>query len=130
MFSQVWKKYLPVIIILLKRSATGEQVLDMNHTDFTRAAGGRKVKFSFNALLIDKGRISIMVKQTPFAKEFATVLLEDEVTRKMLKQMHLEFSMNNSSQLTIRNLATAEATEATEEIPAEETAMSAETGVA
>lgn len=48
----------------------------------------------------------------------------------MLKQMHLEFSMNNSSQLTIRNLATVETTEATEEIPTEETEISAETGVA
>ena len=34
MFLQTWKKYLPVIILLMKRSEKGEQVLDMNYTDF------------------------------------------------------------------------------------------------
>lgn len=130
MFSQVWKKYLPVIIILLKRSANGDQVLDMNHTDFTRAAGGRKVKFSFSVLQINKGRINTLVKHSPFAKEFAVVLQEDEITRKMIKEMNLEFSMNNSSQLTIRNLATAATTEASEEVITSETVINAETGVA
>lgn len=127
MFSQVWKKYLPVIIILLKRSATGDQVLDMNHTDFTRAAGGRKVKFSFNVLQVNKGRINTLVKHSPFAREFALVLQEDEITRKLIKEMNLEFSMNNSSQLTIRNLATIETPE---ETAADKTAINVETGVA
>ena len=40
MFLQTWKKYLPVIILLMKRSEKGEQVLDMNYTDFQRATGG------------------------------------------------------------------------------------------
>lgn len=127
MFSQVWKKYLPVIVILLKRSANGDQVLEMNHTDFTRAAGGRKVKFSFSVLQINKGRINTLVKHSPFAKEFAVVLQEDEMTRKLIKEMNLEFSMNNSSQLTIRNLATAEASD---EVATDETEINAETGVA
>jgi hypothetical protein len=126
MFSQVWKKYLPVIIILLKRSANGDQVLDMNHTDFTRAAGGRKVKFSFSVLQINKGRINTLVKHSPFAKEFAVVLQEDEITRKLIKEMNLEFSMNNSSQLTIRNLATVETSV---EAATDETEVNAETGV-
>ena len=45
MFTQTWKKYLPVIILLLKKTNAEQQVLSMNHTDFERAAGGRKIKY-------------------------------------------------------------------------------------
>jgi len=37
MFTQTWKKYLPVILIMLKRSVNGDQSLSMNHTDFIAA---------------------------------------------------------------------------------------------
>ena len=103
MFSQVWKKYLPVIMILLKRSVNGEQSLSMNPSDFQRAAGGRKIKYSFTNLQLTNGRINNMVKHQPLAREFATILQEDEISRKFLQQKHLEFSMSNGFQLTIKN---------------------------
>jgi len=103
MFSQVWKKYLPVIMILLKRSVNGEQSLSMNPSDFQRAAGGRKIKYSFTNLQLTNGRINNMVKHQPLAREFATVLQEDEISRKFLQHKHLEFSMSNGFQLTIKN---------------------------
>jgi len=104
MFRQVWKKYLPVITILLKRSVNGDQTLSMNHTDFQRAAGGRKVKYSFTTIQINNGRINNMIKTTPLAKEFAVVLQEEESTRRLIQKMQLEFSMSNDFQLLIRNI--------------------------
>jgi len=103
MFSQVWKKYLPVIMILMKRSVNGEQTLSMNPSDFQRAAGGRKIKFSFANLQLANGRINNIVKHQPLAREFATILQEDEIIRKFLQQKQFEFSMNNSCQLSIKN---------------------------
>ena len=103
MFSQVWKKYLPVIVILMKRSANGEQSLSMNPSDFQRAAGGRKIKYSFANLHLTNGRINNTVKHQPLAREFAVTLQEDEMIRKILPQKHFEFSMNNSFQLVIKN---------------------------
>ncbi len=103
MFSQVWKKYLPVIVILLKRSVNGEQSLSMNPSDFQRAAGGRKIKYSFSNLQLSNGRINNMVKHQPLAREFAEVLQEDEFTRKFLQKKLFEFSMNNGFQLSIKN---------------------------
>lgn len=107
MFSQTWKKYLPVITILLKRSASGEQTLAMNHTDFSRAAGGRKIKYSFHGLFLNNGRIDNTVKISPLAREFAEVLQENEQTRKLLQKQNFEFSMNNEFQLLIKNLTPA-----------------------
>ena len=103
MFSQVWKKYLPVIMILLKRSVNGDQVLSMNPSDFQRAAGGRKIKYSFTNMQLTNGRINNTVKHQPLAREFAVTLQEDEMIRKFLQQKHFEFSMSNSFQLTIKN---------------------------
>ena len=103
MFSQTWNKYLPVIMILMKRSATGEQSLHMNHTDFERAAGGRKIKFNFTNLHLTNGRINNNAKHTPLAKEFATLLQEDEQTRKLIKKQQFEFTMTNGFQLHIKN---------------------------
>lgn len=103
MFSQVWKKYLPVIMILLKRSVNGEQTLGMNPSDFQRAAGGRKIKYSFTNMQLTNGRINNTVKHQPLAREFAVTLQEDEMIRKFLQHKHFEFSMNNSFQLSIKN---------------------------
>src|SRR5436190_9808558 len=103
MFTQTWKIYLPVITILLKRSVQGEQTLNMNLTDFERATGGRKIKFSFSKLQLNNGRINNMTKHTHLAKELAALLLEDEQTRKLLQKKQFEFSMTNDFQLTIKN---------------------------
>ena len=104
MFSQTWKKYLPVINILLKKSVNEEQVLNMNHSDFSRAAGGRKVNFSFSSIQLKNGRIDNTVKHTPFAREFAVALQEHEEIRKILQHQHFFFSMNKETQLSIKNI--------------------------
>jgi predicted GNAT superfamily acetyltransferase len=102
MFTQTWKKYLPVILILMKKSTQEEQVLKVNQTDFDRAAGGRKIKFSFNHVELKKGRLNSHAKHSPFAKEFATIMQEDEMTRGLLSQRWFEFSMSTDFQLTIK----------------------------
>ena len=103
MFTQTWKKYLPVILILMKRTSQEEnQVLKVNQTDFERAAGGRKIKFSFNNVELKKARLNSQAKHSPFAKEFATVLQEDDTTKRLLLQRWFEFSMSTDFQLTIK----------------------------
>jgi hypothetical protein len=67
MFTEIWKKYLPVIVILLKRSAKGEQMLNLDQADFKRAAGGRKIKFSFDTLRLNDGRTEYNANLTPMA---------------------------------------------------------------
>jgi hypothetical protein len=106
MFFQAWNKYLPIIKILMKRSNTGDQTLDMNKTDFERAAGGRKAKFTFNVTL-HKGRIQNITSPSPVAKDLATLLQEDEMTRVLVRQIDYQFAMNSSFQLTIKNLTPA-----------------------
>ena len=103
MFSQPWKKYLPIIKILMKRSPNGEQTLEMNKTDFERAAGGRKAKLTFSVYL-HKGRIQKTASTPPpVARELATVLLDDQVTYQLVREQDYEFSMNSAFHLSIKN---------------------------
>jgi hypothetical protein len=107
MFSQTWKKYLPVIVILIKRSVNESQTLKMNNTDFSRAAGGRKIKYSFHSLFLNNGRIDNTVKHSPLAREFAEVLQENTQSKSLLQKQNFEFSMNNDFILTIKNTTPA-----------------------
>jgi hypothetical protein len=102
MFIQTWNKYLPVIKILLKRSVNGEQTLDMNKSDFQRAAGGKKVKFTFSFGLV-KGRTNGNENPPPLAKDLVTVLQQDNTTNPFIRRSELEFVMNSNFQLLIRN---------------------------
>ena len=112
MFLQTWKKYLPVIILLMKRSEKGDQVLDMNFTDFQRATGGKKTKLTFSSLQLDNGRTNYDANNTQLAKDLMLVLQENEQTGAMLKNKQFEFSVNSSYQLTIRNSTVTEEKEA------------------
>jgi hypothetical protein len=103
MFTQTWRKYLPVILILVKRSANGDQTLAMNHTDFQRAAGGRKIKFTFSNLQLNKGKLNTDVKHAQLAKDLAELLQEDETSRRLIQKLHLEFSLSGNFELAIRN---------------------------
>ncbi len=87
----------------MKRSTAGEQTLGMNHTDFERAAGGRKIKFNFSGLVIDNGRIDYNSKYAPLAKDLVIVLQENEQTRKLLQKQVFEFTMTTEYKLIIKN---------------------------
>ena|SRR6185503_14232285 len=106
MFVQTWNKYLPIIKILMKRSVNGDQILEMNSTDFQRAAGGRKVKFSFSIELV-KGRMKNILAPAPLARDLITALQQDEVIHDMLRKQEYELIMSSSFKLQIKNCSPA-----------------------
>ena len=68
----------------MKRSAKGEQVLDMNFTDFERASGGKKVKFSFSNLILNNGRSDPEQKNSPLATDLIVALQENKEAASMM----------------------------------------------
>ena len=105
MYTQVWTKYLPIIRILLKRSATGEQTLDMNRIDFERAGSGRKAGYKFT-IEFRKGRVSNLISSSPLASNLAAVLLQDGVVKDLIQKIDYDVSLNTRFQLHIKNLST------------------------
>jgi hypothetical protein len=103
MFTQTWRKYLPIIIFLMKRSVKGDQVLDMNFTDFERALGGKKIKLSFPKVILNNGRNESDQKPSSLASDLILVLQEDTKSASMMNHKQFEFAMNSDFQLMIRN---------------------------
>ena len=103
MYNMVWKKYLPIINIQLKRASTEERVTDLNRMDFERAGIGRKTGYKFTIQLTN-GRVSNVISGSPLAMNLASVLLEDENSKKIMKEHIYEISMNTKFQLITRDL--------------------------
>jgi len=103
MFIQTWKKYLPVILFLMKRSAKGEQTLDINFTDFERAAGGKKIKLNFSTLTLNNGQANHGAKHPDLVTDLIFVLQQSKPAEIMMQYQQFNFSMNLNCQLMISN---------------------------
>ncbi|HEV8079255.1 MAG TPA: hypothetical protein VGP43_00980, partial [Chitinophagaceae bacterium] len=87
----------------LKKSATEDQVLILNRVDFERAGTGRKAGYKFTIQLTN-GRVSNVISGSPLAMNLASVLLEDDNTKKIIKDKIYEISLNTRFQLTTKNI--------------------------
>ena len=103
MYIHVWNKYLPIIRILMKRSATAEQKLDLNRIDFERAGSARKAGYKFN-VDFTRGTVSNIISGSPLAVDLATVLLGDPVVKGLISENDFVVSLNTKFQLTIRRI--------------------------
>src|SRR5258706_14186036 len=103
MYNHIWKKYLPFINIQLKRSAGGEQVIDLNRVDFVRAGTGRKAGYKFT-IEFTEGRVSNVISSSALASNLAAVMLESEATKQILRKSNYTISLNTKFQLITKNL--------------------------
>jgi len=103
MYTYIWKKYFPVIRILVKRSANAEQMLDLNRIDFERSGKGRKAVYKFNIEFVN-GRPTTMLGDNQLAQTLASALMEDDITKELLSQNNYEFSFDTKFQLHIKNI--------------------------
>ena len=102
MYTYIWNKYLPVIRILLKKSATGDQLLNLNRDDFERAGTGRKAGYKFTIAYTD-GKVSNVISGSDLASHLAAAMLEDDATKAVLRAGQFEVILNTKFQLTIKN---------------------------
>jgi hypothetical protein len=103
MYNHVWKKYLPIIRILMKKSISEDQVLDLNRIDFERAGTGRKAGYKFKIEFTD-GKVGNVISGSTLAMHLAQVLLEDDGARQILTENNFELSLNTKFQLSIKNV--------------------------
>ena len=107
MYNHIWKKYLPIIKILMKKSAGGVQLLDLNRIDFERAGTGRKAGYKFTIEFTD-GKVGNVISGSSLAMNLASVILEDDNAKQILNEGNYEVSLNTKFQLSIKNTASEE----------------------
>jgi hypothetical protein len=102
MYVHVWNKYLPIIKIMMKKSSSGPQVLDLNRIDFERAGSGRKAGYKFTIEFV-QARVSNIISGSPLASDLAAVLLNDPASRAILVNSDINISLNTKFQLSFLN---------------------------
>ena len=109
MYNHIWKKYLPIIRILMKKSLLEEQLLDLNRIDFERAGTGRKAGYKFKIEFTD-GKVGNVISGSELAMHLAQVILEDDPAHEIINEHNFEVSLNTKFQLSIKNIAKEVAT--------------------
>jgi len=105
MYNHIWKKYLPIVKILMKKSISGEdQVLALNRIDFERAGTGRKAGYKFKIEFTD-GKVGNVISGSTLAMHLAQVILEDDAAKQILNGHNFEVALNTKFQLIIKNIA-------------------------
>lgn len=109
MYTHIWLKYLPIIRILLKKSATGDQTLNLNRPDFEKAGIARKAGYKFT-IEFKNGKVANVISTSQLALDLATVLLEDGTVKGLFATGNYEVSLNTKFQLSIKNCTPQPAT--------------------
>ena len=101
MYTYTWKKYLPVIRLLLKKSANTNQEIKIDRIDFEKGTRSRKTLGSFN-IELSKGRL-VTISPPIAARELYDVLADDDITRKIISKNNYEIQFSSDFRLQIKN---------------------------
>lgn len=86
----------------MKKSAGGDQTLNLNRIDFERAGTGRKAGYKFTINFL-QGKVSNIISGIPLAADLALALQSDPATRDILANAEIDISLNTKFQLSIVN---------------------------
>ncbi|MBB1286174.1 hypothetical protein HRH25_17450 [Flavisolibacter sp. BT320] len=103
MYTQTWKKYLPVIRILLKKAIIEDQKLQLNMSDFQKAAILRKSGHTFT-IGIREGK-SETIGLLGIAKDLSAVLLSYTAAKELFMQNDYTIRFDAKCQLSFKKVA-------------------------
>lgn len=99
-YLNLWKKYLPIIRILLKKSLNNNEELQLNRMEFETVGGRDLSGYCFN-LEIKNGKVSNDISGTAVARDLYQVLNNDKMLIEFFKERRIKFSMGRSFILKI-----------------------------
>ena len=103
MYNHIWKKYLPIIRILMKKSISEEQVLPLNKIDFERAGTGRKAGYKFK-IELTRGKVGNVISGSTLAMHLAEIILEDQSAKQIMEEDDFEIALNTKFHLIITHV--------------------------
>ena len=110
-YTQLWKKYLPVIRLLLKKTADTDQKLQIYKHEFASTGAKNKLGYIFNLEIVNGKAVN---KSAAIAVSFdlLNVLNENTLTNEWLKGKNVKISVNKACELTMIYLNKPDASEA------------------
>jgi hypothetical protein len=101
----------------MKKSAAGDQVLNLNRPDFEKAGVARKAGYKFT-IEYTNGKVANVISTSQLALDLATVMLEDATIKGLFTTNNYQVSLNTKFQLSIKNTTVQQEALALEEATA------------
>ncbi len=103
MYTQLWKKYLPVIRLLLKKTVDADQKLQIYKHEFERTGARNKLGFVFSLELVN-GKPVNKTNTTAVSNDLYNVLISNEAVLEWLKDQSIKISVGRSCELVMRRI--------------------------
>jgi len=97
-YVQLWKKYLPVIKLLLKKTDKGEQKLQLYKHEIEKTGARNKLGYVFNMELLN-GKPVTKLEQKAAAHDLLSVMNENEEIVEWLKGRHVTITSSRSCEI-------------------------------
>lgn len=102
-YVQLWKKYLPVIRLLLKKTAKGDQKLQMYKHEFEKTGAKNKLGYVFSLELVN-GKPVAKSDQKAVAHDLLMVMNENEDLVQFFKDQRIVISSSRACELVFHKV--------------------------
>lgn len=110
MYTQLWKKYLPVIRLLLKKTTDGDQKLQLYKHEFEATGARNKLGYIFSLEMVN-GKAVNKSNKTAVSHDLCLLISENEAIATWMKEQHIKISVNRACEMTFTTLAKQETSE-------------------
>ncbi len=102
-YTNLWKRYLPVIRILMKRSISESQTLRLQKHEFV-VTGEREVSgYGFN-LELDNGKATSNISGSAVARDLRDVIVQDPNAQEIISRRKFKLNLDSNFVLHIQNI--------------------------
>ncbi len=117
MYTQLWKKYLPVIRLLLKKTGDTNQKLQLYKHEFEATGARNKLGYIFTLEMVN-GKPINKSNKTAVSNDLCILMSENEAIATWMKEQQIKISVNRACEMTLSALPKEETI--AETAPAEE----------
>lgn len=106
LYYPIWKRYLPVFAIQLKKAITEEQEINFTRSDFHSLGNRNKSDYGFS-LELENGKVKNNISGSAVARDLYDVLLSNDKIKELLQGQHFKLSLGKAYILKIVSIPNA-----------------------
>ena len=115
MYTQLWKKYLPVIRLLLKKTSDGDQKLQLYKHEFEATGARNKLGYIFSLEMMN-GKPVNKSNKTAVSHDLCVLISENEAIASWMREQHIKISVNRACEMSFSVIAKQEVAEPLAEV--------------
>lgn len=103
LYYPLWKRYLPVFAIQLKKALSEDQVINLTKSDLDTLGNRKKADYTFS-LEIANSKVKNNISGSPVARDLFEVLMTSPKVKELLVDNHFKMSLGKAYILKITSL--------------------------